>query len=184
MILFNRSQSNIPDIEKEDNNTPLGDRDEIDCDDTSITSMHSPPPSDRDSKKPKQRKMEKVSKILAENRESRLKLLETLKDVSKKKEDEIDAFYRSIALSVKSLPPLLKSEIKMKHLQTLHDIELKYMQSQSSQYHQPYYPQQQLLQEPPLTHQTRTYQELGQLDNQSYSSQSTDTQSFYENNLY
>jgi hypothetical protein len=40
-----------------------------------------------------------------------------------KKEDEIDLFYRSIALAVKRLPRHLIAEVKLKHLKTLAEME-------------------------------------------------------------
>jgi hypothetical protein len=40
-----------------------------------------------------------------------------------KKEDEIDLFYRSIALTVKRLPPHLIAEVKLQHLKTLTEME-------------------------------------------------------------
>lgn len=158
---------------------------DVECSDTSIASVQTPPPSDTDASKSKKRKMEKVSDILAENRESRLKLIETLKGAGQKQEDEVDVFYKSISLSVKRLPPLLRSEIKMQHLQSLHNIELKYMHSQS-QYQQPYYCPQQNIPEHSLVHQTQTqtYQPLDPQENQSCPSQSTSSQPFYENLPY
>jgi hypothetical protein len=40
-----------------------------------------------------------------------------------KKEDEIDLFYRSIALTVKRLPPHLIAEVKLQHLKTVTEMQ-------------------------------------------------------------
>lgn len=192
IFFFNRTLSNLSDTRQNEelsNDSILGDQDiDVECLDTSIASVQTPPPSDTDGTKSRKRKLEKVSEMLVENRESRLKLIETLKDASQKQEDEVDVFYKSISLSVKRLPPLLRSEIKMQHLQSLHNMELKHMQSQS-QYHQPYYPQQNIP-DYSLVHQAQTYQPLvrqtqtDQPENLNCPSQSTSKQSFYENHPY
>lgn len=43
-----------------------------------------------------------------------------------KKEDEIDLFYRSIALTVKRLPPHLIAEVKLQHLKTVTEMQPRF----------------------------------------------------------
>ena len=43
-----------------------------------------------------------------------------------KKEDEIDLFYRSIALTVKRLPPQLIAEVKLQHLKTVTEMQPRF----------------------------------------------------------
>lgn len=89
--------------------------------------VHSPPSS----VKTKKRKIDKVSDLLIQNKDARLKLIETLNN--KKiygEDDDVDAFYKSIAISVKRLPPLLRAEAKMQHLQILTNLEIKNIQNE------------------------------------------------------
>lgn len=98
--------------------------------DYSVTSPLMPPSlaSDTTLRQSQKRKYDKVSDILIENREARSKLLEAINDYSQR-QDDVDMFYKSIAMSVKRLSPIFIAEAKMKHLQTLNDLELKHMQS-------------------------------------------------------
>lgn len=119
--------------------------------------------SDTTSHQSKKRKYDKVSDILIENREARSKLLEALNNNSEK-QDDVDIFYKSIAMSVKRLSPILIAEAKMKHLQTLNDLELKHMQS-VQQYQQTNYLNQHVqsqAQEPPVNLSYQNHQLISQ----------------------
>jgi len=98
--------------------------------------VHSPPTS----VKTKKRKIDKVSDLLIQNKDARLKLIETLNNKKMHgEEDDVDAFYKSIAISVKRLPPLLRAEAKMQHLQILTNLEIKNTQNEQQKiaYSQP-----------------------------------------------
>lgn len=94
--------------------------------------VHSPPTSVTSKKK--KTKFDKVSDLLIQNKNARLKLIETLNNKKMYgEEDDVDAFYKSIAISVKRLPPLLRAEAKMQHLQILNNLEMKNAQNEHQQ---------------------------------------------------
>jgi len=98
--------------------------------------VHSPPTG----VKTKKRKIDKVSDLLIQNKDARLKLIETLNNKKMYgEEDDVDTFYKSIAISVKRLPPLLRAEAKMQHLQILTNLEIKNIQNEQQKiaYSQP-----------------------------------------------
>lgn len=190
--MFVSSQSNISELDKTDepsnDDTIFEVQTETNEDDNVYLSASLPVPSETNSRCSRKRKIEKVSELLVENREARVKLMETLRNTTSNKEDDVDAFYKSVALSVKQLPPLLIAESKLQHLQTLQKIELKHMRDQQyqqpyytqtlqpqinvsgQQYYQPqYYSQQQLIQMPvPRCPSTKTFQNLEPPTNQNY----------------
>jgi len=94
--------------------------------------VHSPPKNV--TSKTKKTKFDRVSDLLVQNKDARLKLIETLnKKKSYVEEDDVDAFYKSIAISVKRLSPLLRAEAKMQHLQILNNLEMKNIQNEHQQ---------------------------------------------------
>ncbi|XP_029348548.1 uncharacterized protein LOC115035057 [Acyrthosiphon pisum] len=98
--------------------------------------VHSPPTTS----KTKKTKFDRVSDLLIENKDARIKLIETLNNKKMYcEEDDIDTFYKSIAMSVKRLPPSLRAEAKMQHLQILSNLEMKNIQNEHQQlaYSQP-----------------------------------------------
>lgn len=65
-----------------------------------------------------------ISKILEENKKAREKIVETFVNINNvAQEDDVDMFYRSIALSVKQLPPHLIAKAKLQHLQIVNDLQ-------------------------------------------------------------
>lgn len=73
----------------------------------------------------KRKKINSISILLEENKKAREKILETFvnkTDVAQ--EDDVDLFYRSIAVSVKRLPPHLIAQAKLEHLQIVNKLQL------------------------------------------------------------
>ncbi|CAH1111339.1 unnamed protein product [Psylliodes chrysocephalus] len=70
-----------------------------------------------------------ISKLLKENKKAREKIVETFLDKTNvPQEEEVDVFYRSIALSVKRLSPHLIA--KLRHLETINELQLLASQPQ------------------------------------------------------
>lgn len=92
-------------------------------------SFPSPCTSARKSIQTKRKATDSISKLLDENKKAREKIFETF--MSKNSEDDVDMFYKSIALSVKRLPPHLISQAKMQHLQIVNNLELLASQSKN-----------------------------------------------------
>ena len=63
---------------------------------------------------------------------------------SENKEDEIDLFYRSIALTVKRLPPHLIAEVKLQHLKTVTEMEPRVYDEEGREQHYFQHPVQEL----------------------------------------
>lgn len=70
--------------------------------------------------------------LIDENRKTRERILDSLLQNKKSEstEDDIDLFYKSIAMSVKRLPKHLISLAKTQHLQTLVNLETKAINEQ------------------------------------------------------
>lgn len=68
----------------------------------------------------RQRHNEKILELMEDRRNERNQIL---KDLSQNREDDIDVFFKSIAMSIKKLRPALINEAKMKSLQMVFDLE-------------------------------------------------------------
>nr|XP_022907705.1 uncharacterized protein LOC111419169 [Onthophagus taurus] len=66
------------------------------------------------------RKRDKIVELMEARRNEREQIIKTL---TQNKEDEIDVFFRSIAMSVKKLKPELINEAKMRSLQLIFELE-------------------------------------------------------------
>lgn len=80
----------------------------------------------------KKRKISQVDdddmlQLINENRKTREQILDSLlqNKKSERTEDDIDLFYKSVAMSVKRLPRHLISSAKTQHLEILNDLETK-----------------------------------------------------------
>ncbi|CAH1109078.1 unnamed protein product [Psylliodes chrysocephalus] len=73
----------------------------------------------------KRKMIDSISKLLEENKKAREKIVEIfLEKTNVPQEDDVDVFYRSIALSVKRLPPHLIAKTKLRHLETVNELQL------------------------------------------------------------
>jgi len=70
----------------------------------------------------RQKYNEKVIQLLEDRRSERNDIL---KNMAQNREDEIDLFFKSIAMSVKKLSPALINEAKMKSLQMVFELETR-----------------------------------------------------------
>lgn len=138
-IFISRTTSNIPEESQEslDNTMPDTERhtdrdtDEVsvhefeDCE--SLTSSLNVPSSYASRTSRKRKFADSTSKLLEENKKARDKIIEAYmeKNTTAKQEDDVDMFYKSIALSVKRLPPHLVSKAKLQHLQIVTSLELE-----------------------------------------------------------
>lgn len=76
------------------------------------------------SQEPPPNKRKKYNKEIVELLEDRRKERnEIVKNVIQNRDDDIDVFFKSIAMSIKKLSPELINEAKMKSLQTVFDLE-------------------------------------------------------------
>jgi len=73
-------------------------------------------------KSKRQKYNEKVMQVLEDRRIERN---EIMKNMAQNREDEIDLFFKSIAMSVKKLSPALINEAKMKSLQMVFELEIR-----------------------------------------------------------
>jgi len=73
-------------------------------------------------KSKRQKYNEKVIQLLEDRRSERNDIL---KNMAQNREDEIDLFFKSIAMSVKKLSPALINEAKMKSLQMVFELETR-----------------------------------------------------------
>lgn len=70
----------------------------------------------------RQKKNERLIQLLEERRSERNDIV---RNMVQNREDEVDVFFKSIALSVKKLSPALINEAKMKSLQMVIDLETR-----------------------------------------------------------
>lgn len=130
IIHFNSTISNIFDT---DNNEDSGsDEEEINItqDDilqsSPITQDPQSPSTSRSQKPTNKRKNLKVTELLDKRSKERTELMTQLIAKQNKDEyDEVDHFFKSLALSVKKLPPQLISQAKLKMLTIVTDLELQ-----------------------------------------------------------
>ncbi|KAK4879803.1 hypothetical protein RN001_007949 [Aquatica leii] len=64
-----------------------------------------------------------LSRLLRQSKQERDKLTETIYKNNNLQEDEIDLFYKSLAMSVKKLPRHLRSQAKLRSLQVVTELE-------------------------------------------------------------
>ncbi|KAL4104830.1 hypothetical protein QTP88_020106 [Uroleucon formosanum] len=92
-----------------------------------VTQCPQPPSTSKSQKSTHKRKNLKVTKLLEKRSKERTELMTQL--ITKKKNtdeyDDVDHFFKSLALSVKKLPPHLISQAKLKMLTIVTDLELQ-----------------------------------------------------------
>lgn len=132
IIHFNSTTSNIYDT---DNNVDSGsDEEEINITQDDIILQSSPviqcppqsPSTSKSQKSSNKRKNLKVTELLEKRSKERTELMTQL--IAKKNTDEyddVDHFFKSLALSVKKLPPQLISQAKLKMLTIVTELELQ-----------------------------------------------------------
>jgi hypothetical protein len=85
----------------------------------------------------KRQNSEQVASLPSNNKAKHQKVIYVTSSCENK-EDEIDLFYRSIALTVKRLPPHLIAEVKLQHLKTVTEIEPRLHQEDAEERYFPH----------------------------------------------
>lgn len=85
--------------------------------------IDSTPKRNADPTQPLYKRQKKNDNLLQLMEERRKERNEILKNISENRDDDVDVFFKSIAMSVKKLRPELVNEAKMKALQTVFDLE-------------------------------------------------------------
>lgn len=98
----------------------------------STASSASTPSTSRVGTKRKVSSTNEITELLEKNRKSREKLINNfLEKKSSENDDDVDTFYKSIAMTVKKLPPHLIRKAKIKHLEVLNELEIEATQEKN-----------------------------------------------------
>jgi hypothetical protein len=86
----------------------------------------------------KKRKNNEQVAYLPNNKKAKHQKVIYVTSSCEKKEDEIDLFYRSIALTVKRLPPHLIAEVKLQHLKTVTEMQPRFYHEDTEEQYFPH----------------------------------------------